>query len=194
MTGSQYNTHEGNSWANRVKHASDKAALDIQSRKYAVLPFKNAEELQIAVHQSRPSEQYANDEQDPMIVEDLPCSPADKAPSHPKAVNKSDNNTHAIFDEGNPVTSDTQETYTKVPKWSDLLTTDSETERDLEKQGKKREKSTKPKDDVQKGNESDDNTIDAGPSQLTKTPSPKRPKKKSNWTGTPQHHVKEPEV
>ena len=82
-----------------------------------------------------------------------------------------------MVDEGTPALSDTQATCPKVTKWSDLLTTDSDTEHDLEKQGKKREKSTQPKDDILKGSDSDDNTIDVGPSQLTKMPSPKRTKK-----------------
>jgi hypothetical protein len=80
-------------------------------------------------------------------------------------------------DEENPAPSASQETCTKVTKWSDLLSTDSDTEHDLEEQGKKREKFTQPKDDIQEGNDSDDKTTDAGPSQLTKTPSPKRKKK-----------------
>ena len=101
-----------------------------------------------------------------MVVEHLPCSPADEAASVPDAVNKTDNNKNAMDDEGTPALSDTQATCPKITKWSDL-TTDSDTEHDLEKQGKKREKSTQPKDDILKGSDSDDNTVDAGPSQLT---------------------------
>jgi len=171
MSGSQYTTHEGNSWANRVKHGSEKAPPDVNIGTDTILPFANGAEHQVSEHQSRPPEQYAHDEQDPMVVEHLLCSPADEAASVPGAVNKTDNNKNAMVDE------ETQASCPKVTKWCDLLTTDSDTEHYLEKQGKKREKSTQPKDDIEKGSDSDDNTIDAGTSQLTNTPSPKRTKK-----------------
>jgi hypothetical protein len=177
MPGGQYTIHEGNSWANRVKHGSEKAPPDVNIGTNTIPPLANGAEHQVAEHQSRSPEQYAHDEQDPMVVEHLPCSPADEAASLPDDVNKTDNNKNAMDDEGTPALSDTQTTCPIVSKWSNLLTTDSDTEHDLEKQGKKREKSTQPKDDKQEGSDSDDNTIDAGSSQFTKMPSPKRTKK-----------------
>jgi hypothetical protein len=81
-----------------------------------------------------------------MVVEHLPCFPADEAASLPDAVNKTDNNNIAMDDDGTNALSDTQATCPIVTKWSDL-TTDSDTEHDQGKQGKKREKSVQPKDD-----------------------------------------------
>ena len=45
-----------------------------------------------------------------------------------------------MVDEGTPALSDTQATCPKVTKWSDLLTTDSDTEHDLEKTGEETRK------------------------------------------------------
>ena len=71
-----------------------------------------------------------------MVVEHLLCSPADEAASVPDAVNKTDNNKNAMVGDGTPALSDTQATCPKVTKWSDLLTTDSDTEHDLENRGR----------------------------------------------------------
>jgi len=72
---------------------------------------------------------------------------------------------------------DTQATYPNVTKWSDLISTEFDAERDHDKQGKKREKSKETKDDIQEDEESDDNITDAGNTQLTQTTSSKRTKK-----------------
>ena len=72
---------------------------------------------------------------------------------------------------------DAHATCPKATKWADLITTESDAEREHDKQGKKREKSKQTKDDKQEDKESDDNTTDAGTPQLTQTVSPKRSKK-----------------
>jgi hypothetical protein len=177
MPGGQHTIHKGNSWANRVKHGTEKAPPDVNIGTNTFSPSANGAAHQVSEHQSRSPEQCAHDEQDPMVVEHLPCSPADEAASLPDAVNKTDNNDKfAMDDEGTPALSDTQATWPIVTKWSDLLTAGSDTEHDLE-QGEKREKSTQPKDDLQEGNDSDDITTDAGSSKFANMPSPKRTKK-----------------
>jgi hypothetical protein len=177
MTESQYKNRDENSWAERVRQGGEKATPVTHNGKSAVPPPKNAEEHQSDVHQPIHSEHYANDAQDPMILEEPIVSPADEVTSHPNTVHTANNITHATLDEGNYVPPNAQGACTTLPKWSDLLTTDSENELDLDKQGKKRDKSITPKDDEQRGNENDVSTSAAGPSQPTKTPSPKRPKK-----------------
>jgi hypothetical protein len=125
-----------------------------------------------------------------MILEDPKVSPTDKIPSHPNTVHTANNITHATRDEGNYVTPNTQGACIKLTRWSDLLTTDSEDELDLEKKKKKRENSVTPKDDEQRGYENDVSTSVAGTSKLTKTPSPKRPKKLKVERDTSTSHEK----
>jgi len=72
---------------------------------------------------------------------------------------------------------DTHATCPNATKWADLITTESDAERDHDKQGKKCEKSKHTKDDKQGDKESDDNTTDAGTPQVTQNTSPKRSKK-----------------
>lgn len=69
---------------------------------------------------------------------------------------------------------DTHATCPNATKWSDLISTESDAERDHEKQGKKREKSKPTKDDKHEDKESDDNNTDARTTQLTQTTSPTR--------------------
>jgi len=57
------------------------------------------------------------------------------------AVNKTDNNIVRMAEELTSDPPDTQATCPNATKWSDLLTTESDTGRDHDKQGKKREKS-----------------------------------------------------
>ena len=111
-----------------------------------------------------------------MIVEHHPCPLADVEESSSDTMNKTDN-IIKMAEELISVPTDTQETCHNATKWSDLLTTESDTERDHDKQGKKREKSKQTRDDKHEDKDNNDNITDAGSKQLTLTTSPKHTKK-----------------
>jgi hypothetical protein len=111
-----------------------------------------------------------------MTVEYHLCPPADEAVTLPDDITKTDNIVR-VEEEQSLAPPDTHATCPNTTKWADLITTESDADRDRDKQGKKREKSKRTKDDKQEDKESDDNTTDAGTPRLTQTTSPKRSKK-----------------
>jgi len=101
-----------------------------------------------------------------MTVEQLLCPPSNELLTLSNEKNKTEN-----IDRMNEnlclAPPDTQPTCPNVTKWSDLISTESDAERDHDNQGKKLEKSKPTKEETQEDEESDDNITDAGNTQFT---------------------------
>jgi hypothetical protein len=180
ITGSQHNKRDGNTWAEKVRQGSETAMHITHNDNTEMESPKNIEERQMKKQQPRHSEQQENVAQDPMEMEESKIPPTEETPVNPKAKHTENKITQLTQDKGNYTPPNTQESRTNLPKWSDLLTNDSEDEldRDLDKQGKKkREKSTSPKEDEKRTDEDDTDNSIVATSKLTKTQSPKHPKK-----------------
>jgi len=132
LPGSQQTSHDRSSWANRIKRGTEKAPSGVNNGTNNIPLSSTGEACQVIEPQSRSP--------DPMIVEHHPCPLADVEESPSDTMNKTDN-IIKMAEELISVPTDTQETCHSATKWSDLLTTESDTERDHNKQGKKREKS-----------------------------------------------------
>jgi len=111
-----------------------------------------------------------------MTVEHHLCPPEIQALTPSKEKHKTEN-IDRINEDLSLAPSDSQPTCPNVTKWSDLISTESDAERDHDKQGKKREKSKQTNDETHKDEESDDNITDAGSTQFTQASSPKPTKK-----------------
>jgi len=177
LPGSQQTSNDGNSWANMVKRGTEKAPSVINNGTNNVTISPNVEARQVSDLPSRSFDQDVQNKQDPMTVEHHLCPPADEADlTLSDDINKTDNIVR-MEEEQSLAPPDTHATCPNAMKWADLITTESDDERDHDKQGKKREKSKQTKDDKQEDKESDDNTTDAGTPQLTQTTNSKRSKK-----------------
>jgi len=176
LPGSQQNSHDANSWAQMVKRGTEKAPSVVNNGTNNVSLSSNGETRHVIELHSRSLDQEAHNKWDPMTMEHHLCPPADKAVSLSDDINKTDNSVR-MDEELGLAPPDTHATCTNATKWSDLITTESDADRDHEKQGNKREKSKQTIDDKQEDKESDDNNTDAGTTQITQTTKPKRTQK-----------------
>ena len=136
--------NDANSWANMVKRGTDKALSIVSNGINNVSIPPNGEAHQVIEPQSRSLGQEVHNKRDPMTVDYHICPPADEDVSISDDINKTENIVR-MDEELSLAPPDTHATCPKATKWSDLISTESDSERDHEKHGKKRGKSSQRK-------------------------------------------------
>jgi len=137
--GSHQTSQEQNSWANKVKRGIEKAPSADNNYSNDIPQSSNGEARQVIELRARSIDEDPHNKQVPMTVDPHLCPPANEIMTPSKETNKTEN-IDRMNEDLSPATPDTQPTCPDVTKWSDLISTESDAERDHNKQGKKLEK------------------------------------------------------
>jgi len=129
---SQKTSHDANSWTNTVKNGTEKAPSVGNSGTNDVSLSSNGETRQIIEFQWPSLDQGAHNKQDPMSVKHHLCTTADEVLSLSDDTNTTDNIVK-LDEEPRLTPPDTHATWPNTTKWCDLISTESDDERDHNK-------------------------------------------------------------